>query len=103
MPQITAMALVRCGISLDDFDRLTPTEWDAVAVETANMEQRREQLAWQRARMTAYAAVSPYTRQPAHILFPLPWDKTATNIDHTATTTDDDIQRMIRKYEQQQS
>lgn len=64
---------VGCGLSVGDFERLTPEEFNAVV----NAGQLREREAWERARTMATIIVQPHVRkrlQPRKLL-PLPWDK----------------------------
>lgn len=64
------------GLSLDDFDRLTPAELGAVLERYFARAAREARVAWERTRLLASISISPYikgTPDPRKIL-PLPWD-----------------------------
>lgn len=73
------------GLSLTDFEALTPGECDAVCGAYHNASDVRERAAWERTRMTAYSAASPYLKHktsPQKFL-PLPWDNARrTEVQH---------------------
>lgn len=67
------------GLSLADFLLLTPCEAEAVCSAHREAEEMRDRGAWERSRLVAYSAVSPYlgkkgAKSPEKWL-PLPWDK----------------------------
>lgn len=68
-----------CGLSVHDFDNLTPEEFNAIA----DAAQFRERAAWERARVVAAIIVQPHLRRrvsPQNLL-PLPWDKHTKRAD----------------------
>lgn len=67
------------GLSLADFLLLTPREAEAVCSAHREAEEMRDRGAWERSRLVAYSAVSPYlgkkgAKSPEKWL-PLPWDR----------------------------
>lgn len=71
-----AAALVRGGLSLDDFCALTREEWEAVAEEIREGEIARMRESWEQTRQVVYATLSPHLSRSLSIteLMPLPWD-----------------------------
>ena len=64
------------GMSLDDFCRCTPLEFEAIAAEYNNREQHYHQTGWEQTRFLALASLQPHTThtlRPNDIM-PLPWD-----------------------------
>lgn len=63
-------------MSLDDFDRLTPEEFDAVAEAYVKETEAAKRDRWERTRTCAAWAVAPYIKEGADPtkLIPLPWD-----------------------------
>lgn len=51
------------GMSVDDFCRCTPLEFQAVYKGWAETEQRRERAAWERTRMMCTTMLQPYSRK----------------------------------------
>lgn len=71
------------GLSLTDFDRLTPDEFGHVWRRHMHAVEQRERSAWERTRTACICALMPYSTRaldPRKVL-PLPWDKA----DDTAT------------------
>ncbi len=64
-------------MSLDDFVRLTPDEFEAVAAKISEREDERRRDGWEQARIVAKIAVSPYLEQDMSLeqFMPLPWDE----------------------------
>ena len=64
-------------MSLDDFVRLTPDEFEAVAAKISEREDERRRDGWEQARIVAKMAVSPYLKQDMSLeqFMPLPWDE----------------------------
>lgn len=70
-------ALGCLGLSLDDFCRLTPAEFAAVAKAHAAERESLRRESWERMRLLAAIVVQPHVRKrltPQQLL-PLPWDK----------------------------
>lgn len=85
------------GLSVADFDRLTPEEFNAIV----DAGQQRERDAWERARTVAAIVVQPHVRRrlTPHQLLPLPWDKeTAASTTHEAPAVS--RQEARRRFEQ---
>lgn len=70
------MAVGEIGMSLDDFDRLTPAEFEAIFRRWASGQERAERAGWEQTRAQVMAALAPYTdrRLTPHEVLPLPWD-----------------------------
>lgn len=64
-------------MSLDDFVRLTPDEFEAVAARISEREEERRRDGWEQARIVAKMAISPYLKQDMSLeqFMPLPWDE----------------------------
>lgn len=71
-----AAALVRGGLSRNDFCNLTREEWEAVVAEIHERETAIIRGEWERTRQVVYATLSPHLRERVGIttLMPLPWD-----------------------------
>lgn len=70
------MAVGEIGMSLDDFDRLTPAEFEAIFRRWASGQERADRAGWEQTRAQVLAALAPYTdrRLTPHEVLPLPWD-----------------------------
>ncbi len=70
------MAVGEIGMSLDDFDRLTPAEFEAIFRRWASGQERADRAGWEQTRAQVLAALAPYTdrRLTPHDVLPLPWD-----------------------------
>jgi len=64
------------GVSLDDFVRLTPSEFSAVAEHVNRREDTRSRDGWEQTRVVAKMAVQPYMKKNVRLeeFMPLPWD-----------------------------
>lgn len=89
---------------MQDFDRLRPEEFEAVA--EAAVQDREQQMRgeWERMRIAAAISVQPYAKHtisPAELV-PLPWDK-ADSPQNTApeALTDEEIYRRYKQAEQE--
>ena len=74
--ELLGIGVGRIGLSVSDFDRLTPEEFDAVAGAWQQSLERSEHMAWEVARTHAAIAIQPHVRKritPRQLL-PLPWD-----------------------------
>lgn len=78
------------GLTLADFEALTPVEFEAAYKSFAERAERAERGAWERTRTLVVATLAPYSRagtDPQRVL-PLPWDTAAgaeAAEEHTAT------------------
>ena len=74
------MALGCIGMSRDDFERCTPAEFHQVWQRWAEARRDAERGEWDRTRVLALFAVSPYTKGSlrAHDILPFPWDDEQT-------------------------
>lgn len=64
------------GMGLDDFVRLTPSEFSAVVEHVNRREDTRSRDGWEQARVVAKMAVQPYMKKDVRLeeFMPLPWD-----------------------------
>lgn len=91
-----ALGLGLCGLSVADWRSLSPAEFALVL----DARQQTERNAWERARMTAVAAVMPYCskRISPQKLFPLPWDKESRqNVHNREKLTPEQRRRRVEK------
>ena len=74
--ELVGIALGVLGMSLEDFDRLTPAEFNAVYDKWSKGEESRRKEEWERARLVATILVSPHVKNKVtpQRLMPLPWD-----------------------------
>ena len=77
---LMGMALGCIGMSRDDFERCTPAEFHQVWQRWAEARRDAERGEWERTRVLALFAVSPYTKGNlrAHDILPFPWDDEQT-------------------------
>lgn len=63
-------------MGLDDFDRLTPAEFEAIFRRWASGQERADRAGWEQTRAQVMAALAPYSRRrlTPHDVLPLPWD-----------------------------
>ncbi|MCD8386475.1 MAG: hypothetical protein LUD17_06225 [Bacteroidales bacterium] len=71
--ELLGFALGRMGMSLADFRRLTPSDFEEAAKAYLEGQSLKERGAWERARMVAMYAAQPHCRK--RVTIPLPWDK----------------------------
>ncbi len=87
------------GLSLDDFDRLTPAELGAVLERHFDRAAREARAAWERTRLLASISISPYikgTPDPRKILL-LPWDnEKPENVEKPENPENPDIAERYR-------
>lgn len=65
------------GMSLSDFERLTPREFDAACKAYGDHQNAEARGSWERMRHLAYMVIQPHVKKcpPPEKLCPLPWDK----------------------------
>ena len=73
------------GMSRDDFERCTPSEFYAVWHQWHAQQERMERGSWERTRTLALVYVQPYSKHTlsAHELLPLPWDEESRDESRT--------------------
>lgn len=71
------IALGECGLSLDDFWRLTAAEFGAVVSARRECAAAQSRTEWERTRILAAMVMQPHckNRLDPHRILPLPWDK----------------------------
>lgn len=83
------------GLSLSDFERLTPEEFRSVCKSYAEHEESETRDAWTRMRMLACITIQPHVRQgmtPERLL-PLPWDKPKSPTQKVAMSKEEAMRR----------
>lgn len=83
------------GMSLDDFERCTPSEFYAAWKQWHEQMERMERSSWERMRTLALVYVQPYSKHAlsAHELLPLPWDE-----ESKEETSKPDRAETVRRY-----
>lgn len=71
------MALGCAGMSMDDFCRCTPSEFDEVMRAWHAREQRTERMGWEQVRTVCLFALQPYSKKPleAKEIMRFAWDE----------------------------
>lgn len=99
-----AIAIVRGGLSLDTFSRLTLAEWQAVAAEIAHRDTDTLRSQWEQTRQIIYATLAPHLRDhiAPHQLMPLPWDVHTSHTQPVTSSsslpTQEEIRQMIQRF-----
>lgn len=98
--QQMAIALVRGGLSLDDFCNLTPSEWGAVVHQINEVEQTRHRESWEQTRIIAYNTIRPHLPKGTKLsdIFPLPWDAERPTPPRERIPTDEEVRTMIQLF-----
>lgn len=67
------------GMSLADFERLSPREFDAACKAYGERQEAEARGSWERMRRLAYMVIQPHVKKcpPPEKLCPLPWDNKA--------------------------
>lgn len=93
-----------CGLTLQDFDRLRPEEFEAIMDAAVQDREQQQRGAWERMRIAAAISVQPYAKHsitPAELV-PLPWDKEANQAPPPRQTlTDEEIYKRYKQAEQE--
>ena len=85
------------GMSLDDWERLRPDEFEACWRAHADCEDEAERAAWERMRLLATIVVQPHCKSKltAKKLLPLPWDnKTQVHNEAPKMSKEEHLARM---------
>lgn len=71
------MALGCIGMSMQDFERCTPSEFRAVFDAWNGREERRERGEWERVRMSCLCSIQPYSKKRLGVtdVMEFPWEK----------------------------
>lgn len=74
--ELLAHALTVCGLTYNDFARLTCRQFDAVLVANSRLREDLCHQGWEQARLAGAIAVGPYRKKGSTIksLAPFPWD-----------------------------
>ena len=86
------------GLGLDDFCRLTFTEFRAVCKNYQESEEQRHRSEWERARMLSFHFLQPFMNRKCSPkeLMPLPWDHDREE-ETDAVSRDEARRRMERR------
>ena len=95
-----AAALVRGGLSRNDFCNLTRDEWEAVVAEIHERETAIIRGEWERTRQVVYATLSPHLRERVSIttLMPLPWDDETDKGAPSEPPTEEEAAELLTLY-----
>lgn len=95
-----AAALVRGGLSRNDFCNLTREEWEAVVAEIHERETAIIRGEWERTRQVVYATLSPHLRERVGIttLMPLPWDDETDKGAPSEPPTEEEAAELLTLY-----
>ena len=95
-----AAALVRGGLSRNDFCNLTREEWAAVVAEIHERETAIIRGEWERTRQVVYATLSPHLRERVCIttLMPLPWDDETDKAAPSEPPTEEEVTELLTLY-----
>lgn len=92
------MALGCIGMSLDDFERCTPFEFNAIALKWREDQERHEHTDWERARFIATAVLQPYSKntlKPTDVVR-FPWDEKEQEVPK-GTSSRERMQEILRR------
>ena len=93
------------GMSVDDFCRCTPLEFQAVYQGWAEAEQRRERAAWERTRMQCTCMLQPYSKRglkPQDVM-KFAWDaSTGSATEEAESLTAKEIRERFEKVKREQ-
>lgn len=95
-----AYAVVHCHLSPDAFARLTPEEWQAIALDQQRLEEQTMRTSWEQTRGIMYAStIAPHIAMPQspHEVFPFPWDSVRAESPPDLLTPDE-LQEMEQRY-----
>ena len=84
------MAVGAIGMSVEDFCRCTPAEFQAVAEAWGKAEERRERAEWERTRMQCVCMLQPYSRNrldPKEVLR-FKWEETEEGQEEKLSTSE---------------
>lgn len=93
------------GMSVDDFCRCTPREFQAVYEAWAEDEKRRERAAWERTRMQCTIMLQPYSKKALNPkdVFHFDWDaSTDSATDESEQLTAKEIRERFEKVKREQ-
>ena len=95
------MALGQIGLSLSDFDALTPEEFDAVCHNYRQGQENRLHDAWERMRILATIVVQPFSKKKitAKTLLPFHWDRKDPTPEPTERSTRERFEKLVKELE----
>ncbi len=93
-----AIAIVRCGMSVNDFSSLSPSEWAMIIEELKHREENEYKDNWERTRQIVFSALRPHISDNLSLedLFPLPWDKPKEKVGEILTQ--EEIEQMKQRF-----
>lgn len=79
------------GMSMDDFCRCTPSEFQEVFEAWNTLRENQEHTAWERVRMQCLCSLQPYSKKQlsASDIMEFPWEKKAQPSERSAESTED--------------
>ena len=94
--ELTGIALGAIGMTLDDFDRIEPEEFDEVC---RAWNRTQVQDGWERARFLARCCLQPHCKQSlkATDVCRFPWDKEHTDSRPAAESTRERFEELVRR------
>lgn len=94
-----AFAVTHCGLSPEDFFKLTTEEWSAIAEWQLKREEQDMRTSWEQTRSIMYASSIHHIsgRPSAQELFPLPWDIPPEQFP-SDVLSDNDLKEIERRY-----
>lgn len=89
-----AIAIVRIGMSMDDFYRITPNEWNGILEEYRDWEEAMMRERWEQTRQISYCSIAHVLEKGTKIqrFQPFSWDR---ENDKTERPTEEEIGAMI--------
>lgn len=96
---LMAIAMGCVGMGLDDFCRLTPSQFAEVVRQHSRHTQEREHAEWERTRMTCMCLLQPHSKsrlKPTDIMR-FPWEEQRTPQEETQQLTREEI---MERYKQ---
>ena len=96
--ELTGIALGAMGMTLDDFDRIEPEEFDEVC---RAWNRTQVQDSWERARFLARCCLQPHCKQSLKVtdVCRFPWDKGRTESRPAAESTRERFEELVRRTE----
>ncbi len=91
-------SMASIGLSLDDFCRLTPGEFEAVCKAWRDYEERMMQDSWERMRMNATITIQPHIKgkMTPERLLPFPWEKSKKKAEAPKVSAEEARKRFER-------
>ncbi len=94
-----AIAIVRCGMSIEDFSSLRISEWTAIMEELDSLEKHQYRDQWEQCRQISFSSLLPHLPEGSTLTksFPLPWDEVELE-QEKGIPTSEDLENMKRRF-----